>query len=98
VNDETSQEGASHIGNPPVPKEQIFEMAEFGERDIGGKCGLHALFPDYTDADVGGLDHADIIATVTNAQNCLFLIFVLFNTLDYHSLLLWRASIANESV
>ena len=44
-------------------------MAELGDGEIGGQTGLPAFFPDDAHADIGGLDHGDIVPTVANAAD-----------------------------
>lgn len=51
-----------------MPKNEILQMAELNEREIGGKCRLHAFFADDAEANIRLLDHGDVIATITNAS------------------------------
>ena len=67
VDDELGKLGGALVTITAVPDEQLGEMVELGDGEIGGEGGLPAFFSHNSNADVGGLDHGDVVATVTNA-------------------------------
>ena len=50
-----------------MPDDQLFDITEAQNREVSGERGLHALLTHDTKADVGFLDHSNIIATITDA-------------------------------
>lgn len=54
-----------------MPAKQLAEVAELENGEVGCQRGLFAFFADDANADVGSLDHADVVATVANAADAL---------------------------
>ena len=52
-----------------VPDEQLGQMMELGDGEVGGERGLSTFFADNADADVGGLNHGNVVAAVANATD-----------------------------
>ena len=67
MHDELSKFCAASVRVAAVPDEEFGEVGELCDAKVGSEGGLTAFFADDTDTDVCGLDHADIIAAVTNA-------------------------------
>lgn len=75
-------------------QQQLAQKAELGNGHVGTAGGLQTLHAADTDADVGSLDHGDIVCSVTDGeQNRLLLVF-----LDqlYHQGLLQRRHAAAD--
>jgi hypothetical protein len=71
VDDELGELGAALVGIAAVPDEELYEVAELLDGEVGGEGGLPALLSDDSDADVCGLDHADVVAAVADAAHAL---------------------------
>lgn len=69
VDDELGELGAALVGVAAVPDEQFDEVAELLDAEIGGERGLAAFLADDTNAYIGGLDHADVVAAVADAAD-----------------------------
>lgn len=55
-----------------VPKHQSSQVLELNHCKVG-KCGcLVTLNTKYSDSDMSGLDHADIVEAITDRQGQLF--------------------------
>ena len=67
VDDKLGELGRALVAVAAVPDEQLGEMVEVRDGEVSGERGLPPLFADDANADVGGLDHGDVVATVTNA-------------------------------
>ena len=71
MNDELAQFGGSLVRVATVPEEEFGEVRELVDREIGCQRSLLALLADNTNADVGCLNHRDIVAAVTDTANRL---------------------------
>ena len=71
VHDKLRQLGAPLITIPSVPDQQFRQVAKLRDGEIRRKTGLPPLLAHNADAHVGGLDHADVVATVANAADAL---------------------------
>ena len=71
MDDELGQLGAALVRVATVPHEQFGQVVEMRNAEVGGEGGLAALFADDADADVGGLDHADVVAAVADGGHFL---------------------------
>ncbi len=58
----------AHIGPPSMNKEELREVPELAERVIRRHGCLRSLQPKETTANVGFLDHRDVIRAVPNRQ------------------------------
>ena len=56
-----------------MPKNEIPQMAELNEREVGCKCRLLAFFADDSEANIRLLYHGDVISTVANASYSLLI-------------------------
>ena len=68
---ELGERGTSLVRQPAVPEEELLDVLEFHDREIGRKGCLLAFFANNTKADVCFHDHWDIVATVADACNSL---------------------------
>lgn len=50
-----------------MPDEEFGDMVELGDAEISSKRRLTAFFSNNPNADVGGLDHGDVIAAIPDA-------------------------------
>ena len=66
VDDELGELGAAGVGVAAVPDEEFGQVVEGGQGEVGGEGGLPAFFAEDADADVGGLDHGDVVAAVAD--------------------------------
>ena len=71
MDDELGELGAALVRVAAVPDEQFGQVVEMRDAEVGGEGGLAALFADDADADVGGLDHADVVAAVADGGHFL---------------------------
>lgn len=71
-------------------QDQSVQEFELAEAKITHSCCCVSLLAQDSNSDVGLLDHSDIIAAITNCQNCKF--HLILDKLDNSSLLFWRAS------
>ena len=71
VNDELGELRAALVAVPAVPHEQLCQVVELLDGEIGCETGLATFLADDADADVGSLNHRDIVAAVTNAAHAL---------------------------
>ena len=53
----------------PTPDEQLDKVAELFNAEVGREGRLTTFFADNTDADVGSLNHRDVVAAVTDAAH-----------------------------
>jgi len=71
MDNELGQGGASLIGQTTVPDDQLFDVAESLDGEIGSERGLHAFLAYDSKSNVSFLNHCYIVATVTDAGNDL---------------------------
>ena len=69
VDDELGEFGRAFVAVAAVPDEEFGEVVEGGDGEVCGEGGLAAFFADDADADVGGLDHADVVAAVADGAD-----------------------------
>ena len=69
VDDELGEFGRALVGVAAVPDEEFGDVVEVCEGEVGGEGGLAAFFADDADADVGGLDHGDVVAAVADGED-----------------------------
>lgn len=67
VHDELGELRGPLVAVAAVPNEEFRQVVEGGDAEVGGERGLAAFLADDADADVGGLDHGDVVAAVTDA-------------------------------
>lgn len=49
-------------------KQQFSKESELSNGKIGTTCSLEALYAANTHTDMSGLDHADVVGTVTDSK------------------------------
>lgn len=54
-----------------MPNDELFDIAELCNGEVGSQRCLHAFFTDNSKSNVGLLDHSDVVSTITNARNHL---------------------------
>ena len=69
MDDELSELRTSLVAIPPMPDEQLSQMAELGDGEISRERGLSAFLSHNTNTHVCRLNHAHIVAPVTNAAD-----------------------------
>ncbi len=67
VHDELGELRRPLVAVAAVPDEELRQVVEGGDAEVGGEGGLAAFLADDADADVGGLDHGDVVAAVADA-------------------------------
>lgn len=67
VHDELGELRGSLVAVAAVPDEELRKVVEGGDAEVCGEGGLTTFLADDADADVGGLDHGDVVATVADA-------------------------------
>lgn len=67
VHDELGELRGPLVAVAAVPDEELGQVVEGGDAEVGGEGGLAAFLADDADADVGGLDHGDVVAAVADA-------------------------------
>lgn len=55
-----------------MDEKELSQVAELTNGDIGTSSGLETLNTTYTDTDMSGLDHGDIIGAVANREKDCF--------------------------
>jgi hypothetical protein len=68
VDDELRELGSPLIRQPTMPQDEIPQMTELHEREVGRKRGLHAFFADDSKANIRLLYHGDVVSAVANAS------------------------------
>jgi hypothetical protein len=68
-----------------VDEEELLEEAKLADGDVGRARRLQALDAGDADADVGGLDHRDVVGAVANGEEDG--LAVLLDELDHQGLL-----------
>lgn len=71
MDDKLRQLGAALVAVAAVPHEQLGEVEKLLDREVGREAGLPALLAHDAHADVGGLDHRDVVAAVADAAHAL---------------------------
>lgn len=49
-----------------MPQNELFEIAELVDREVGSKGGLHSLFANNAYTNVSLKNHADVVASITH--------------------------------
>jgi len=76
MNDELWKLSWSLISHATMPQDEVFQVAELGERKVGSKGSLHSFFADNTKPNISLLYHSYIITSIAHACNsftCVFL-------------------------
>lgn len=71
MDDELSELGAALVGVTAMPHEQFGKVVKLRYGKVCGEGGLAAFFPNNTNTNVGGLDHGDIVAAISDAGDPL---------------------------
>ena len=71
MHNELCKLGAALVTVASMPDEQLRKMCELANREVGSERGLAPLLADDPKANVGGLNHTDVIATITNGTGAL---------------------------
>ena len=67
VDDKEGEFRGAFVRVAAMPDEEFGEVVELGYAEVCGEGGLVPFFADYSDADVGCLDHGDVVAAVADA-------------------------------
>jgi hypothetical protein len=94
MNDKLSQFCTALITVTTVPYEEFCKMAELLDGEIGGKTCLTAFLSNNSNSDIRGLNHRNIIASITDATDSLF--SVLANQFGNVCFLGWRTSTGDD--
>ena len=82
----------------PVDKQQPGEEPELGDGKVGRVCCLQPLVAGYADADVGLLDHGDVVGAVADGQRDLVANSAFLHHLHYLRLLHRRDAAADHAL
>ena len=88
----------SGITPSPVDKQQPGEEPELGDGKVGRVCGLQPLVSGDADADVGLLDHGDVVGAVADGQRDLMANSAFLHHLHYLRLLHRRDAAADHAL
>lgn len=69
MNDELGQLRRTPVGVAPVPEQEFGEMRKLGDRKVSREGCLFAFFAYDTNADVCSLDHAHVVATISDTAD-----------------------------
>lgn len=84
-----------HMSTHEALTHQTRDVAELQDGEVSGKRGLFAFFADNTETNIGRLNHANVVASVTNG--CGLFLRVVLDQLDNLGLLSRRATAAYDS-
>jgi hypothetical protein len=70
-----------------MPDQELNQMTELLNREIGCQTGLSTFFTNNTNTNIGSLDHRDIVATIANTADTLLGVFA--NELGHLRFLVW---------
>lgn len=71
MDDELGELGGPLVTVPAVPNEELGEVAELFDGEVGSQTCLPTFLTDNTHTNIGGLDHRDIVTTISNAADAL---------------------------
>lgn len=60
--------GHSTVVLAAVEQHQLLQESKLGDREVAGVDRLHPLLPADANADVGALDHGDVVGSVSDGQ------------------------------
>jgi hypothetical protein len=71
MHDKLCKLGGPLVRVAPVPDQKLGKVVELGDTEVCGERSLATFFAHNTNANVGSLDHGDVVATITNAADTL---------------------------